>query len=179
MKKTLTLATILLMAAGLAWAQCPMGQGQGEGPKGGPMMEQGGMKGCGNSDRGMGRGQWWENPGIVKELGLTDDQANKIDDLTLKHRTAMIKMEADLKIAHLEMQDMAESDAGDSDIKNKSKAIGSLRQKIEDARLEHMLGIRKLLSAEQQKKLKSLRPMMRKQRMMMDCCPEGQETPQK
>jgi Spy/CpxP family protein refolding chaperone len=161
MKKTLTLAAIMLIAAGAALAQCPMGQGKGEGPKGGAMMEQGGMKDCGNPGMGMGRGQCLENPEIAKNLGLTAEQTEKIDQLSLKHRKDMVKLEADMKIARMEYQDILEGNASDGDIRKKSGEMKGLMNRLHDAKTEHMLELRKVLTADQQKKLKAEKMGMR------------------
>ncbi|MHB8155910.1 MAG: Spy/CpxP family protein refolding chaperone [Desulfocucumaceae bacterium] len=169
MKKTLTLAVVLLMAAGVALAQCPMGQGKGDGPKGGAMMGQGGMKDCGNP--GMGKGQWWENPEVIKNLGLTAEQSEKIDQMALKHRKEMVKLQADMKIARMEYQDILEGNAADSEIRKKSGEMKSLMNKLHDAKTEHMLEVRKALTPDQQKKLKDGHRGMRRQ-MKNDpgCC---------
>jgi Spy/CpxP family protein refolding chaperone len=113
---------------------------------------------------------------MVIKLGLSEDQVKTIEALSRKHCTAMIRLDADLKIAHLEMQELLGSGASDSDIKSKAKAVSSLRRKIEDAQLDHMLECRKQLTAEQQKKLKSACPMMHGPGMM-DCRPGGQCQP--
>ncbi|MBI4727493.1 periplasmic heavy metal sensor [candidate division TA06 bacterium] len=159
MKKAITLAVMLLATVGLALAQCPMGPGEGDGP----MMEHGGMKDCGNPGMGMGRGQWWENPEVIQKLSLTAEQTEKIDQLALKHRKEMVKLEADMKIARMEYQDLLESNATDSEIRKKSGEMKSLMNKLHDARTEHMLEVRKVLTADQQKKLKAEKTGMRRQ----------------
>ncbi len=171
MRKTFILAITLLMAAGLALAQCPMGQGKGDGPKGGAMMEQGGMKDCGNPGMGMGRGQWWENPEIAKNLGLSAEQTEKIDQLSLKHRKEMVKLEAEMKIARMEYQDIMEGNATDSEIRKKSGEMKALMNKLHDAKTEHLLELRKVLTADQQKKLKAEHRGMRRQMKNNPDCP--------
>jgi len=172
MKKTLTLAAVLLIAAGAVLAQCPMGQqGQGDGPKGGAMMGQGGMMGGGDQGMGMGKGQWWENPELAQKLGLTAEQIEKIDQMALKHRKDMVKMQADMKIARMEYQDLLEGNASDSDIRKKSGEIKVLMNKMHDARTEHMLELRKVLTVEQQKKLKAEHRGMRRQMNGNSDCP--------
>jgi Spy/CpxP family protein refolding chaperone len=170
MKKTLTIAAVLLMAAGLAWAQCPMGQGKGPGPKGGAAMEEGGMRGGGHP--GMGRGQWWENPEVVKNLGLTADQTGKIEQLALKHRKEMVKLQADIKIARMDLQDLMENAASDTDIRKKANELKLLSNKEDDARIEHLLEVRKVLTPDQQKKLKAERMGMRQQMDKDQGCPQ-------
>ncbi|MBI5805610.1 Spy/CpxP family protein refolding chaperone [candidate division TA06 bacterium] len=170
MKKTLTLAAVLLITAGVALAQCPMGQGE----PGGQRIERREIKimdGDGPRGMGMGRGQWWENPEIAKNLGLTAEQTEKIDQLALKHRKDMVKLEADMKIARMEYQDILEGNATDSEIRKKSGEMKALMNKLHDAKTEHLLELRKVLTAEQQKKLKAEHRGMRRQ-MKNDpgCC---------
>jgi len=171
MRKTFILAITLLMAAGLALAQCPTGQGKGDGPKGGAIMGQGGMMGGGDQGLGMGRGQWWENPEVAKNLGLTAEQTEKIDQLALKHRKDMVKLEADMKIARMEYQDIMEGNATDSEIRKKSGEMKSLMNKLHDAKTEHLLELRKVLTADQQKKLKAEHRGMRRQMNNNPDCP--------
>ena len=170
MKKTLTLAVVLLMAAGAALAQCPMGQGE----QGGQRIERREIKimdGDGPRGTGMGRGQWWENPEMVKNLGLTAEQSEKIDQLSLKHRKEMVKLEAEMKIARMEYQDILEDNASDGDIRKKSGEMKALMNKLHDIKTEHLLELRKVLTADQQKKLKAEHRGMRRQ-MKNDpgCC---------
>lgn len=168
MKKIFTLAMVLLMAAGLAWAQCPaQGQGKGDGPRRGDM--HGGMKNGGNQD--MGRGQWWENPEVVQNLGLSAEQVQKIDQMALKYRKEMVKLQADMKIARMEYQDVVEKNASDNEIRKKSGELKVLMNKQHDAKTDHMLEVRKVLTAEQQKKLKDKKPGMRHQMKNAPDCP--------
>lgn len=122
---------------------------------------------------GMGRGQWWENPLAVKELGLSDKQSEQIDQLSLNHRKAVIKLEADIKIAELEFQDLMEGDPSEADVRKKAKTLSQLREKLQDLRIDHMLAMRKVLTPEQHKKLRELKPRMRQHRMMMERAYEG------
>ena len=170
MKKTLTLAAVLLIAAGMALAQCPMGQGE----QGGQRIERREIKimdGDGPRGAGMGRGQWWENPEIAKNLGLTAEQTEKIDQMALKHRKEMVKLQADHKIAMMDYRELLEDNASDSDIRKKSGELKALMNKQHDAKTEHMLELRKVLTPDQQKKLKAEHRGMRRQ--MKDapgCC---------
>lgn len=172
MKQVLTLMAVTAVAAGLALAQCPMG-GQGEGPMGGQRIEKREVRMIKGDGPGMGmgmRGQWWENPEVCKELALTDKQSGDIDALALQHRKEMIKSGADLKIKQMELQDLIGENAKDAEIKAKAKEVFQLKQKLHDARIDHMLAVRRILTGEQQAKLKALKGAMRGHRgMMMDC----------
>jgi len=152
-----------LMLAVSAMAQCPDG-GPGniriekrierDGP---------GMMGEG---RGMGRGQWWENDAIAKEIGLTEDQEKKIDVMATAHRKEMIRAEADLKIAKMELNDLFDNMENETAIRKKSQEVSKLQEKIYNARTEHRLAMHKVLTAEQQKKIKTLRPAKMKTMML-------------
>lgn len=169
MKKVILLMVPALMLATIAMAQCP-GSGPGnitiekriEAGMPGMMGEGRGM------DRGMGRGQWWDDPVVAKEIGLTDEQSKKIDAMSTAHRKEMIRLEADLKIAKMELNDLFDNMEKETLIRKKVQEVSKLKEKIYTARIEHRLSTHKVLTAEQQKKMKSLRPMQRKRIIIKD-----------
>ncbi|MCU0607485.1 MAG: Spy/CpxP family protein refolding chaperone [Candidatus Edwardsbacteria bacterium] len=173
MKQVFTLIAVTAVAAGLALAQMP-GHDCQEGGKRIEKREVRMIKGDGPG-MGMGmRGQWWENPEVCKELALTDKQAGDIDALAMQHRKEMIKSGADLKIKQLELHDMIGENAKDAEIKAKAKEVFQLKQKLHDARLDHMLAVRRVLTGEQQAKLKAMKGRLHGHRgMMMDCKGDG------
>jgi Spy/CpxP family protein refolding chaperone len=173
-KAILLLVPALMLTSTIVMAQCP---GGGLGDRGNMMIEKriemGGpdimMMGQG---RGMGRGQWWENDLIVKEIGLTDEQSKRIDALATAHRKEMIKLEADLKIAKMELDDLFENMENESVIRKKAQEVSKLKEKIYTSRIDHRLAMHKVLTAEQQKKMKTLKPM-RTKRIVIDNNCEG------
>ncbi|MBU1355972.1 MAG: hypothetical protein KJ620_05350 [Candidatus Edwardsbacteria bacterium] len=163
MKKAILLMVPALMLAASAMAQCPSG---GEKKiriekrieKGDPgMMHQ-------------GRGQWWENPELAKEIGLTETQVKKIDGMATTHRKETIRTEADLKIAKMELQDLMDDLGNDGAIRKKASEVSKLQEKIYNSRIEHRLAMNKVLTAEQQKKMKSMKHMKMKKTMIKDDC---------
>lgn len=168
--KKLTLAILTAVAvSGMALAQCP-----GHDEKGLKMekkeirvrMDREGGNCPDRGHMGIGRDQWWENPMMAKELGLTEKQTEQIKALALNHRKAVIKLEADLKIAELEMRSLMDGDPSDADVRKRAKAVSQLREKLHEMRIEHMLAVRKVLTPEQQKKLREIRPGGRGLKMM-------------
>lgn len=165
MKKTFLLILPALLLAASAMAQCP-----GEGQKNVRIEKRIEMDGP-----HMGaRGQWWENPAIAKQVGLSDDQVNKIDALATAHRKEMIKLEADLKIARLEMDDLFDKMDNETAVRKKSAEVLKLKERIYNSRLEHRLAVQKQLTAEQKKKLMDVRPLGKNKAAGKDCgnCPE-------
>ncbi|HAD82946.1 MAG: hypothetical protein A2509_11350 [Candidatus Edwardsbacteria bacterium RIFOXYD12_FULL_50_11] len=167
MKKVILLMVPALMLAASAMAQCP-----GGGEKNIRIEKRIERDGHGmmNEGRGMGRGQWWENPVIAKEIGLTEAQAKKIDDMATAQRKETIKMNADLKIAKIELQDLFDEVGNEGAIRKKAAEVSKLQEKIYNARIEHRLAMNKVLTAEQQKKMKSIKPGMMKRAMVKDDC---------
>jgi len=154
MKKWMLIVLAATAISAAAWAQChdpvPMRQDIKI-----QRMERGGHD-C-HQMPGMGRGQWWENPMVVKELGLSEAQSKQIDDLSLKHRKDIVKLEADIKIAEMDLWNLIGDNGSEADIRKKAKELSQLREKIQEMRIDHMLSLRKILTSEQQKKLKELR----------------------
>lgn len=164
MKRWMLIVLPLVAISVAAWAQCH--EPGSPGPKVEKeiriqRMERGDhdcpmMAGRGHG-YGMGRGQWWENPLVVKELGLSEAQSKQIDDLALKHRKAVVKLEADIKIAEMDFGNLIEDNGSETEIRKKAKELSQLREKMQELRIDHLLAMRKVLTAEQQKKLKELR----------------------
>jgi Spy/CpxP family protein refolding chaperone len=107
---------------------------------------------------------------IAKEIGLTEAQAKKIDDMATAQRKETIKMNADLKIAKIELQDLFDEVGNEGAIRKKAAEVSKLQEKIYNARIEHRLAMNKVLTAEQQKKMKSIKPGMMKRAMVKDDC---------
>ncbi len=164
MKRVILVVLLAAAVSSMAVAQCREHEGQG--PMAGRHEMRGGMDCHGQKD--MGQGQWWENPMVVKELDISEKQAEQIDQLSLSHRKNIIKLKADLEIAELEFRDLMEGDPSEADVRKKAKAISQLREKLQDLRIDHMLAVRKVLTPDQEKKLRGLKKSMRHRRMMME-----------
>ncbi len=95
----------VLMAGGFAGAQGPGGPGMGPGfGEHRPPMERAfGPMG--------GHGQWWNNPNIVKQLTLTDDQRKAMDGIMQDHRMKLIDLQANLEKAEVTMGPLMKADA--------------------------------------------------------------------
>ncbi|UCE64887.1 MAG: Spy/CpxP family protein refolding chaperone [Candidatus Zixiibacteriota bacterium] len=96
------------------------------------------------------RGPMWQD----KELNLTDQQKQKMDDLRFQHQKVMIQKNADLKEAKLEMRNMMrKTEVDEKAVLEKQKRISALKAEISEARLKHRLEMRKALNKEQLEKL--------------------------
>ena len=110
-------------------------------------------------------GQWWKNPEVASELRLTEAQIKQLDQAHLTTRLALIDSGADALKALTRAQAALEADQFDEAGYNQQVAALS----TDAANLVKTLGqtaltMRRVLSAEQWKKLEALRhehrPMM-------------------
>ena len=156
------------MAPGLALAQsfdgpplAPGGPGQGPERDGPPPMERAFHDGH--------FGRWWNNPQIAQQLNLTDQQKKQMDDIFLQHRLKLIDLNAALEKQETLFRPMIEADQPDeAKILAQIDAIAQARADLEKANARMLFDIRKVLTADQWQKLKTLREEHRPGRMMHD-----------
>lgn len=142
----------VLMAGGFAGAQGPGGPGMGPGfGEHRPPMERAfGPMG--------GHGQWWNNPNIVKQLTLTDDQRKAMDGIMQDHRMKLIDLQANLEKAEVTMGPLMKADApNQSAIEAQIDKVVQARADLEKANARFLLDLRMQLKPEQWKQLETLR----------------------
>jgi Spy/CpxP family protein refolding chaperone len=143
----------VLMASGLAVAQGPAGAGIGPGfAEHRPPMERAfGPDGA--------RGQWWNNPKIVADLKLTDDQRKAMDGILQAHKVKLIDLKADLEKAEVAMQPLVDADQpNESAILAAIDKVAQSRAELEKANARFLLALRAKLTPDQWKQLQTLRP---------------------
>jgi Spy/CpxP family protein refolding chaperone len=139
----------LLLVAGAAAAQ----------PMGAPMEQRMGaqMAQRMGNPMGMPMGRWWEWPRVAQQLGLSAEQTQKLEAITLSQATAMVDLKASVEKAEINLR--AASDAQPFDAKHVRDAFGVLQQarlRLETQRFEMLLKTREVLTADQWQKLREL-----------------------
>jgi Spy/CpxP family protein refolding chaperone len=165
----------LLLVAGssfltfLLGATCLGQQPSPGGPDGPPQQGPGrpgrhGMGGPGGPGRGLRLGppgRWWDDPEFVKNLGLSEDQQKKMDDIFNSARLKLIDLSASVQKEEAIMEPLVAADPPDE---NKLLAqidrVAQARAELEKANARMLLGIRRQLTHEQWLKLKAERPPM-------------------
>lgn len=168
-RNSLLLAILFcLVTSGFALAQDPPGpppghegfshDGFGHEGFGPPPMERA------FHDRQFGR--WWKDPRIAQELNLTDQQKQQMDQIFLQHRLKLIDLDANLEKQQVLLGPMIEADQPDeTKILAQIDAIAQARADLEKADARMLFDLRKTLTPEQWKKLKSLRAEHRDEMM--------------
>ena len=153
----------------LLGATCLGQQPSPGGPDGPPQQGPGrpgrhGMDGPGGPGRGLRLGppgRWWDDPEFVKNLGLSEDQQKKMDDIFNSARLKLIDLSASVQKEEAIMEPLVAADPPDE---NKLLAqidrVAQARAELEKANARMLLGIRRQLTHEQWLKLKADRPPM-------------------
>jgi Spy/CpxP family protein refolding chaperone len=155
----LGLAMGCVLLAGTAMAQGPgAGMGMGMGPGGGqgfgdhrpPMEKAFGMQGS--------AGRWWNNPRIVEQLKLTDEQRKAMDAILLDHREKLVDLRGSVEKAELEMEPLMRDDQpNEARILAQIDRVAQARAELEKANARFLLAIRGKLTPEQWKQVQEFR----------------------
>lgn len=102
-------------------------------------------------------GAWWKNSEIVSKVQLSNEQVKKISQTYLDHKLKLIDLQAELEKQELRLQPLMDVDQPDeSKVGAQIDLITTARGRLEKENAMMMLDIRRWLSVEQWKKLKSL-----------------------
>jgi protein CpxP len=148
MKFQLTLGLAAALLAVPALAQGPGGDAPGFGPHRPPM------------ERAMGPhgdfGRWWDNPRIAEKYKLTEAQRKSMDEIYQQHRLTLVDLHANLEKAELGLEPMIGEDQPDEGkILGQIDRIAQARAELEKANARMLLGIRKQLTPEQWKQIRT------------------------
>ena len=111
----------------------------------------------GRSGRGGGRG-WFGNPRLHEELGLTDEQTEKLHQLRVEARKAAVRNRADLQVRRIELGELLRADSpSKAQVDRKVQEITKLQGAAFAARINTMLSAKAILTPEQRAKARELR----------------------
>lgn len=176
-KWAIGLSTLLL--AGALQAQNPPAEPPGpphppKGPHGGMRMKH-------------EMGKWWQNPDIASKLQLTDAQVKQLNQVFYDHKLKLIDFGAEMEKQDLKLQTLLDADQPDeSQVSSQVDQVLAARGQLEREYTMMNLNLRKALSVQQWKQLRTLRGdaggpgdriMRFKRNMGPGAPPDGQEAP--
>jgi len=144
-------AVLLSLASliSLAPAMPALAQGRDGINPGPPPMER--------SFRAGGPGRWWDNPNVAQQVGITDDQKKKMDDIYQQHKLQLIDLKAAVEKQETIMDPLIQADQPDeTKILSQIDAIAQARAELEKANARMLFGIRTVLTPDQWKKLRTM-----------------------
>lgn len=134
---------------------------------------------CGFGGGGMGRGQGGRHhrmgnrPGMgvmmlirnQEELGLSDDQVDKLESLQQDFQLERIDREAEMKKAQVQLHALLrDDDTGEGDVFRQIDALAGLKAGMHKMRYSHHQAVKGILTEAQLQKLEDLRKTMREER---------------
>jgi Spy/CpxP family protein refolding chaperone len=141
MKKQMLAVLGVVALAGLAFAQAPpqeRPQRPGPGPRGPRVGAPGPAQ-------------------MAEALGLTDQQKAQIEKLRADQQRAAIKRRADQKLAKFELGELLKAQTVDEKaVALRVKELTDLHGAAIKARVDHLLAMKKILTPEQQEKMKQM-----------------------
>lgn len=156
MIRKLLMATLLMCT--VAFAQPPQGAPgmHGDRGRGGP---HGRFGPGGGMHPLMPPGRWWKNAEIAKTIGLNDGQVQKIEQVFQDSRLKLVDIHAGLAKEEIKLEPLLEADNPDeSAVLGAIDRITAARASLEKANAQMAFAIRRVLTPEQWKTLRSLRP---------------------
>jgi len=155
--------TALLLAALLVCVRAaPQTPAQASGPAGAATQSQQGPPWGGPGQRrgppaGRGMGAWWRNSEIVKQLALTDKQAQQVESVFQERRPQLMALHTTLGQEEARLQPLV--DAGhpnDPEVLAQIDKVADARAAVEKANSRMLFAIRQVLTTEQWQKLEEL-----------------------
>jgi len=102
----------------------------------------------------------WKDPELVAKIGLTDNQRDQVKGLFREMERKRIELRAQLQLKELELREAMEGPKVDEGrVRKLVGEIGSIRTDLHLSKVNQELGLRKILTPEQQEKLRDLRMM--------------------
>ncbi len=99
---------------------------------------------------------------LQRELGLSDEQATQLRGIWGEGRKAAIRRHADLAIARMDLEEALEAPTVDEKlVASRVRAVSDLQAAAIKARVDQRLALRKVLTPEQQQKMRSMRGRLR------------------
>lgn len=97
-----------------------------------------------------------EMPAVQKALVLTDEQGEKIEDISFNVRRAVIKQQAALRVQRLELERMMRADTPDrAAIDKKVQEVAQALTEIMRSRVNALMDLRVVLTKEQSNKIRA------------------------
>ena len=164
MKTPVASLALLIVLCGLGIAQQPPPPAQGPteiqaGPamQVGPTMEGRVIRGPGAVYRVSGPGKWWKDSALMKKIGVSDEQVERIEKIFQDHRLQLIDLHAALEKQEAILEPLVEADQPEeAQVVAQIDKVAQARANLEKSNAQMLLAIRRVLTVDQWKKLRDL-----------------------
>ena len=102
-------------------------------------------------------GKWWKDSGLMRKIGVTDEQVLKIEKIFQEHRLQLIDLHAALEKQEAMLEPLVEADQPDeAQMTAQIDKVAQARANLEKSNAQMLLAIRRVLTVDQWKKLRDL-----------------------
>jgi Spy/CpxP family protein refolding chaperone len=103
-------------------------------------------------------GKWWKDSNVAKKLQLTDGQIAQLDQTFYDHKMKLVDYSAEMEKEDLKLQNLLDADVpNEGQVGTQVDQVLTARGKLEREYTMMNLDLRKVLSVEQWRQLKSIR----------------------
>ena len=103
-------------------------------------------------------GRWWNEPGMIAKLNLTEAQRKDMDGILDQQRLKLVDLDANVEKAELTLEPLMKADQPDeAKILSQIDRVADARKELEKANARFLLAIRSKLMPEQWKQLEAMR----------------------
>lgn len=100
--------------------------------------------------------------GMAEKLNLNDEQKEQMHQLRVNKQKAVVPLQADLKLARLELEELIRNNDTSKKIDAAVKKINNLRGNLFEIQVKHRIAVKNVLTREQQEMIKHRKHDMRR-----------------
>lgn len=116
-----------------------------------------------NAFSGGGQIKWWKNPNIVAELNLTNNQANRIENIFSSYKGNIMSLNSQLMEKEKQLRKLIRNpNATQDEVLKLTDEVENLKGELRRLEVKMFLEIREVLTAEQRDKLHQIKERYRK-----------------
>lgn len=106
--------------------------------------------------------KWWKNPNIVSEMGLTREQANKIEKIFSSKKEKILKLQRQLTNKEIELKKkLRKTDSNNEEVLELLEEIEGIKASLTRIKVQMFLRVKSVLTPEQIEILYSIKSRYR------------------
>ena len=157
MKTTVASLALVIVFCGLVIAQEMPPPEAGATIQVGPSMEGRIVRRPDVFYRVSGPGKWWKDSALMKKIGVSDEQVQRIEKIFQDHRLQLIDLHAALEKQEAILEPLVEADQPEeAQVIAQIDKVAQARANLEKSNAQMLLAIRRVLTVDQWKKLRDL-----------------------
>lgn len=114
---------------------------------------------------GSSKWRWWQNPEIIQQLNLTQDEIKQMDDAYLASRRRMIEQKSIVEAARYELEELlGQPDFSEADLRAQNRKLEAARSRLAEERFDFLLKTRNIIGHERFQLLTEIQRQWREER---------------